>query len=134
MAARRPEECDLRLFEVIATKDIDAALELYESDATFVVGPETVVTGKAAIREVLEGMMAGNATGRLEAVTVVESADGTIAFTRAQGSSTAAGPDGASVTTQFHSIEVVRKQPDGTWRIVIDDPSAAGLASGKPKP
>jgi uncharacterized protein (TIGR02246 family) len=128
MPANRPEECDKLLFEVIETGDIDAALALYEPDATFVVGPKTVVSGHAAIREVLKGMIAGNATGQLEAVTVVESADGSLAFTRAEGTSTGPGPDGESVTTRFHSIEVVRKQADGTWRIAIDDPSAAGLA------
>jgi uncharacterized protein (TIGR02246 family) len=127
MPAHRPEQCDLLLFEVIETGDLEAALDLYEPDATFVVGPNRVVSGHAAIREVLKGMMAANTTGGLDAVTVVSSADGSIAFTRAQGSSTGPGPDGELVTTRFHSIEVVRKQPDGTWRIIIDDPSAAGL-------
>jgi len=127
MPAKRPEECDLLLFEVIETGDIDAAVALYEADATFVVGPETVVSGHAAIREVLKGMIAANTTGRLEAVSVVESADGSLAFTRAKGSSTRTGPDGRAVTTPFHSIEVVRRQADGTWRIAIDDPGATGL-------
>jgi len=127
MPAHKPEECDLLLFEVIETGDLDAALALYEPNATFVVSPGQAVTGHAAIREVLKGMMAANTTGKLDAVTAVPSADGSIAFTRAKGSSTGPGPDGKSITTTFHSIEVVRKQPDGTWRIVIDDPSGEGL-------
>ena len=128
MPANNPEECNLLLSEVIETGDIDAALALYEPDAIFVVSPDQVVTGHAAIREVLQGMIAVNATGKLDAVTAVESADGSVAFTRAKGSSTGPGPDGMPVTTHFHSIEVVRKQLDGTWRIVIDDPSGEGLA------
>jgi uncharacterized protein (TIGR02246 family) len=127
MPTHRPEECDLNLFELIETGDLDAALALYESDAIFVVSPGQVVTGHAAIREVLQGMMAANSTGHLDAVTAVASADGAIAFTRAKGSSTSPGTDGKPVTTHFHSIEVVRKQPDGTWRIIIDDPSGEGL-------
>ena len=128
MPAHRPEECDLLLFEVIETGDLDAELALYEPDAVFVVAPNLVVTGHAAIREVLQGMMAAGATGELDAVTAVLSGDGSLAFTRAKGSSTGPGPDGKPVTRHFHSIEVVRKQPDGTWRIVIDDPSGEGLA------
>ena len=128
MPAHTPEECDLLLFETIETGDLDAALALYEPDAVFVVSPGQVVTGHAAIRQVLQGMIAGNATGKLDAVTAVSSADGSVAFTRAKGSSTRPGPDGKPVTAHFHSIEVVRKQPDGTWRIVIDDPSGEGLA------
>lgn len=127
MQAHTPEECDLLLFEVIDTGDLDAAMDLYESDAVFVVSPGHVVTGHAAIREVLQGMMRANAKGTLDAVTAVPSTDGSVAFTRAKGWSTGPGPDGKPVTTHFHSIEVVRKQPDGTWRIIIDDPSGQGL-------
>ena len=127
MPAHKPEECDLLLFEIIETGNLDAALALYEADASFVVSPSQVVTGHAAIREILQGMIAANATGKLDAVTAVQSADGSVAFTRAKGSNTGPGPDGTPVTTPFHSIEVVRKQPDGTWRIVIDDPSGKGL-------
>lgn len=127
MPARKPEECDLLLFEVIDTGDLDAALDLYEQDAVFIVSPDHVATGHAAIREVLQGMIAAGATGKLEAVTAVPSADGSVAFTRAKGSTTGPGPDGEPVTMHFHSIEVVRKQPDGTWRIIIDDPSGNGL-------
>ncbi len=127
MPAHKPEECDLLLMEAVERGDLDAAVALYEPDATFVVPPGQVVTGHAAIREVLQGMIAANATGKLDAVTAVPSADGSVAFTRAKGSSTMPGPDGKPVTTHFHSIEVVRKQPDGTWRIIIDDPSGEGL-------
>ena len=134
MPAMRPEECDLLLFEVIETGNLDAALDLYEPDAMFVVGPNQVVSGHAAIREVLKGMISANTTGGLDAVTVVSSADGSIAFTRARGSSTGPGPDGNPVTTRFHSIEVVRRQPDGTWRIMIDDPSGTGLDPAEPVP
>ena len=128
MPAYKPEECNQLLFEVVKTGDLDAALDLYEPDAVFVVSPGHAVTGHAAIREVLQGMIAAGATGKLEGVTAVPSADGSVAFTRAKGSSTSPGPDGKPVTTHFHSIEVVRKQHDGTWRIVIDDPSGKGLA------
>ena len=128
MPANKPEDCDLLLFKVIDTGDLEAALDLYEPDAVFVVSPDHVVAGHAAIREVLQGMIAAGATGNLESVTAVPSADGTVAFTRAKGSSSGPGPNGEPVTTHFHSIEVVRKQPDGTWRIVIDDPGGMGLA------
>ena len=128
MSAHTPEECDQLLFKTIDTGDLDAALELYEPDAVFVVAPGQVVTGHAAIREVLRGMLAAGGVGNIEGVTSVVSTDGSVAFTRTKGSATHAGPDGKPVTVEFHSVEVVRKQPDGTWRIAIDDPSGMGLA------
>ena len=54
-------------------------------------------------------------------------ADGSVAVTRTKGRFTSPDLDGKPVTTRFHSIEVVRKQPDGTWRFVIDDPTGEGL-------
>ena len=127
MPAYNPEECDLLLFKVIESGDIEAALDLYEKDATFVVSANQTVTGHRAIRDVLKNMIGAESTGKLDHVTTVLSADGSIAFTRAKGSTTGKGPDGNFITTNFHSIEVVRKQSDGTWRIAIDDPSGSGL-------
>jgi len=124
--AHRPEECDLLLMKAIESGDLDAAVDLYEPSASFVVSPGQVATGHAAIREVLRGFMAAYATGKIDEVATVESADGSIAITRTKGSSSAPGPDGKPVTTPFHSVEVVRKQPDGTWRFVIDDPGGEG--------
>ena len=127
MPAHEPEQCDLLLFEVLEAGDLDAAVALYEPDAIFVVSPDKVITGHAAIREYLRDIIEANATGKLDAVTSVRSADGSIAFTRAKGKSTSPGPNGKPVTTDFHTVEVVRKQLDGTWRIIIDDPNGAGL-------
>jgi len=127
MPAHKPEECDLLLMEAVARGDLEGAVALYEPDATFVVSPEQVVTGHAAIRGVLQAM-AANAIGSVESVTVVPSADGSLAITRTKGSFTSPGPDGKPVTASFHSVEVVRKQPDGTWLFAIDDPGGEGLA------
>ena len=129
MPAHQPEECDRLLMQAVEDGDLNAAVDLYEPDATFVVSPDHVVIGQDGIREVLKGM-AATSTGHVDEVTVVQSADGSIAVTRTKGSVTTPGPDGEPVTIPFHSVEVVRKQPDGTWRFVIDDPGGEGVASG----
>lgn len=127
MPAHRPEECDQLLFKTAGAGDLDAALALYEPDAVFVVGPGLVVTGHEASRKVLQGMLTAGGVGKIQGVTPVTSSDGTIAFTRATGSATHPGPDGKPVSARFHSVEVVRKRPDGTWRIAVDDPGGEGL-------
>lgn len=126
MPAHKPEECDLLLIEAMEKGDVDSMISLYEPNATFVVSPDQIVTGHAAIREVLQGYIAAKATGKVDSVSVVPSADGSVAITRTKGSFTSSGPEGP-VTMPFHSVEVVRKQPDGTWRFVIDDPTGEGL-------
>jgi ketosteroid isomerase-like protein len=35
-------------------------------------------------------------------------------------------PDGQPVEASGKAIEVVRRQPDGTWRFILDDPYARG--------
>ena len=120
MPAHKPEECDLLLIDAIQKGDL-------EPNANFVVSADQVVTGQAAIRDIMQGFMAAKATFNIESVTAVPSADGSIAVTRVKGSSTSPGPDGKPVTTPLHSVEVVRKQADGTWRFIIDDPNGEGL-------
>ena len=127
MPAQKPEECDLLLLKALEQGDLDAAVALYEPTATFVVSPDQVVTGQAGIREVMQGYIAAKATFNIDAVTAVPSVDGSVAVTRVKGSSTSPGPDGKPVTTPLHSVEVVRKQPDGTWLFIIDDPSGEGV-------
>ena len=127
MPAQKPEECDLLLLEALGKEDLDAAVALYEPNATFVVSADQVVTGQAAIRKVMQGFIAAKATFNIEAVTAVPSADGSVAVTRVNGSSTSPGPDGKPITTPLHSVEVVRKQADGTWLFIIDDPSGEGV-------
>jgi ketosteroid isomerase-like protein len=38
----------------------------------------------------------------------------------------AKGPDGRPIEAVGKAIELVRRQPDGTWRFVLDDPFARG--------
>ena len=38
----------------------------------------------------------------------------------------ATGPDGAPFADQGKATEIVRRQRNGTWRFVVDDPRARG--------
>ncbi len=128
MPANKPEDCDLLVIKAIEDGDIETAMSLYEADATFVVTPDQVVTGLDAIREVMQGFMDSQSTFDVEGITTVTSGDGSVAVLRAKGSATGPGPDGDPVTSPFHSIEIVRKQADGTWKFIIDDPGGQGAA------
>ena len=127
MPAHKPEECDVLLTKAFQAGDLDACMDLYEPGATFVASRNELASGLPAIRKLLQGFMEVGTTFSLDNVTAVPNADGSIAVTRARGTSTSPGPDGNPVTTPFHSVEVVRKQTDGTWRFLIDDPNGEGL-------
>jgi uncharacterized protein (TIGR02246 family) len=102
--------------------DIEGALELYEPEATFVAEPGTAVTGWERIREALERFAAMKPTVSGEIQGVRQGGDIALVLNRwhldGQGSE---GP----VVMSGTSADVLRRQRDGSWRIVIDDPWGA---------
>jgi uncharacterized protein (TIGR02246 family) len=125
MPARKPEECDILIAEAIKRKDLEAAVALYEPNATFVLDSGEVVTGRAAIREALRAWIGLDDVRFTTEVKAFQSADGNLAITRGTWSATTKGPDGKPVTLTGKNVEVVRRQPDGTWLFVIDNPRGA---------
>ncbi len=122
MAARKPEDCDYLLTEAINAGDIEAAVALYEPNASFVAQPGQVVTGRAAIREVMQGFVALKPKLTIEA-NAVQSGD--VALLRSKWSLTGTGPDGKPVEMSGNGTEVVRRQADGSWLFIIDNPAGA---------
>ena len=123
MPARKPEDLDTLICQAVNAGDIQAALALYEPNASFVAEPEKVVTGTEAIREVLSGFIAMRPTITID-VKAVESGD--LALLYGTWSLTATGPDGNSINDTGQSREVARRQPNGDWLFVIDDPNGGG--------
>lgn len=123
MPARRPEDLDTLIGQAINAGDIQAALALYEPNASFVAEPGKVVTGTEAIREVLTGFIAMKPTITID-VKAVESGD--LALLYGTWSMSATGPDGNAIKESGQSREVARRQPNGDWLFVIDDPNGGG--------
>lgn len=123
MSARTPADVDRLFAEALSIGDIDGALALYEPDASYVDGDGTVAHGHEQIRAVLAGLAAMRATLDCDEIDVVENGD--LAVLRARWRFNGTNPDGTSFETRGRSIEVVRRQPDGTWRFAIDLPSGA---------
>jgi uncharacterized protein (TIGR02246 family) len=125
MAALKPEDCDLLIFEAIKNKDLEAAVAVYEPNARFVLDSGEVITGQSAIREALRGWMElEDAIFTTELKTFLN-ADEDLALLRGSWSAIAKGPGGKPTTISGKNVEVVRRQPDGTWRFVIDHPRGA---------
>ena len=124
MPARTPEECDELVGKALMEGDLEAALALYEPGASFVVEGGKIVSGTEAIRQVLSGFIALDLKIDKQEVTAFQSGD--IALTSNTYAATVNGPDGNRTSMTGTSAEVVRRQPDGTWLFVIDNPSISG--------
>ena len=101
--------------------DVDALVDLYEADA-WLFGPEGPVQGRDAIRGVWTGFLAMSA--QLTMVTQYAVEQGDIALLSNRWTA-AVGDEEMSATT----AEVARKQADGSWRYVIDNPDATGVVA-----
>ncbi len=102
--------------------DVDALVALYEEDA-WLFGPSGPVQGTDGIRAAWTGVMANVASVDVVTQYVIE--QGEIALLSNRWTA-AIGDDEISATT----AEVARRQPDGTWKYVIDNPDAAGVLAG----
>jgi uncharacterized protein (TIGR02246 family) len=125
MSDIRPEATIERFSELLAQGNLDAMLELYEPDAAFAPQPGETVTGRDEIRAALESFLAvkPHMEGTIE--KVLEAGDTALVANRWRLSGTA--PDGSPVQMGATSADVLRRRPDGSWGIVIDDPwGAAG--------
>jgi uncharacterized protein (TIGR02246 family) len=125
MPARSPEECDRLFGEYVSAGDLDKVVALYEENASFVQHDGQVVHGHAAIRQVLSRLVALRPKFRLNVVKVVAGA-GDLAIVYNDWGMSATGPDGSPIERTGKAIEVMRRQPDGSWRVVIDDPYGRG--------
>jgi len=121
MAAQTPEDCDGLFERYLNAGDLDALVGLYEPGATLLPNPGESAVGQEAIREALAAFVAAKAQIRLRVGQVMRAGDD-LAMLYADWSGHFTDPDGARVEIAGQSVEVVRRQSDGTWRFVLDDP------------
>jgi uncharacterized protein (TIGR02246 family) len=120
MPARTPEEIQALIAAAFNAGDIDAFLQLHEEDATVVVPPDgDRVSGREAIRAAVQPTFALRPTIRNEVVDKLQS-DG-LALIHARWN-LAGTDDGQLVEMSGRATVVSRRQPDGSWRIVLENP------------
>ena len=115
-----PEQVLGSIVEGINTGNLDALMSLYEPGAAFAVQPGNLTHGLAGVREALAGFIAMEGTLELDVTRVLEARE--LALVTAAWSFTGAGPEGEPVRQSARSADVLRRQPDGSWRFVIDNP------------
>jgi ketosteroid isomerase-like protein len=111
--AGEPEGLGRFFVERVNAGDVEGLVALYEPDAAMAFPPGNVATGSDAIREVFEDLVAsGVKLTPGDPQPTLRVGDLALTSTRL---------DSGQVTT-----EVARRQPDGTWRWVIDQPNVLG--------
>jgi uncharacterized protein (TIGR02246 family) len=120
LPAHSPEEIHALIAAAFNAGDLDAFIDLHEEHAATIVPPEgRRVTGRDAIRAAVEPIFALRPSARIEVVGKLQ-ADG-LALTHAR-LDVVAGDGDQRLEVSGHGTIVSRQQPDGTWRIVLDNP------------
>ena len=100
--------------------DVEGLLALYEPEAVYVGAGAEELRGHAAIRGMLEQMTALGIRNRLELLSLTEIGD--LALERTRWTMQFPGEDGQTNEQCGHSTVVLRRQPDGGWKMIVDHP------------
>lgn len=109
IAATEPNDLGRYFIERGNAGDVDGLVALYEPDAVLAFPPGSLATGHAEIRRVYERFVAAApvlAPGRQHPALV----SGDLALTA------------STLTTGETTVEIARRQPDGSWLWVVDQP------------
>lgn len=107
--------------------DIDAVMRSYEPGAAILFEPGQPVTDETQLRQMFAGMAAAKPVFTYSGHEVVVSGDTAIHI--APWQMTAHTPDGQEIKQSGLSVAVLRRQTDGSWKMVIDNPHGARLLS-----
>ncbi|MGA9318675.1 MAG: nuclear transport factor 2 family protein [Nitrososphaeraceae archaeon] len=115
-----PEEVLNSVIDGINAGDLDSLMTLYEPLACFASQPGQLAKSPDGIRESLRGFIDMNGKLDLKVKRVLKASD--LALVTSEWSFSGTGSDGKHVDITSKSADVLRQQPDGTWRFVIDNP------------
>jgi uncharacterized protein (TIGR02246 family) len=114
-----------RIFtERINAGDLDGAAALYELDARFVTPSGETLVGREQMRRVLAGLIDAKTRMQCRVVQAVVAGDVAVLYTDFQRTTVEAS--GKTVESNQKAIEVLHRQPDGTWRLIVGDPNGRG--------
>lgn len=111
---RRPEDAHTTLAAAYNTGDLATVLSMYDVNGIIVPEPGKPVSGKDNFESAVKDIL--SIKGKMEIKTVYCLRSGDIAVGRSEWSIT----DGSEVKVSAKGIEVMKQQPDGTWKILID--------------
>jgi len=113
-APRKAEDVHATLANAFNTGNVDVVMSMYDVSGIIVPEPGKPVSGPAKFEEAIKGIL--SIKGKMEIKTVYCLQTGNIAVGRSEWNIT----DGSDVKISAKGIEVMKQQPDGTWKIIVD--------------
>lgn len=115
-----PETVHELFAKYVNEDNIEGLAALFEPHAVIIDRDGTIIKGIKAVRDYLEMLLSFRP--RLVS-TVVHIIDmGEVAILVSKWTMTGSTADGCEITDGGRTYDVIRRQPDGTWRIVAQNP------------
>jgi ketosteroid isomerase-like protein len=111
---KKPQDAHATLAAAFNTGSVATVMSMYDVNGIIVPEPGKPVSGKEKFEEAIKAIL--NIKGKMEIKTVYCLQTGNIAVGRSEWNIT----DGGEVKISAKGIEVMKQQPDGTWKIVVD--------------
>lgn len=111
---KRAEDAHATLAAAFNTGNVATVLSMYDFNGIIVPEPGKPVSGKEKFEEAIKAIL--SIKGKMEIKTVYCLQTGNLAVGRSEWNIT----DGNEVKVSAKGIEVMKEQPDGTWKIIID--------------
>jgi len=127
MPAYSPAEIHTLYRSAFNLGDVEALVALYEPNAVLVVDGNNV-SGHENIKSTLKSILQRQGRMTLETRSVIEAQQGLAVIHGGWVVEYATGAP--ELVNRGLSTEVVRKQPDGTWLFVIDNPYTPSQVKG----
>ncbi|WP_299476013.1 DUF4440 domain-containing protein [uncultured Roseibium sp.] len=109
--------------------DLDKVMKTYENNQTIMFQPGEAVSDGIAARQIFEQFAAVSPKFSYSGHEVI--VEGDLAIHIAPWRMNGRDPEGNPVTGDGLSIAVLRRQPDGSWKMVIDNPHGSHLMGSK---
>ena len=118
MTARRVDEI---FQEAMNECDLEKAMSLYDDNAVFVQEPgKPEIRGKDKIREAIRQFQSVKPQLKVEVVQFVEAED--VAFYTLKWEIKGTSPEGEEIHMASYDGNVAKRQEDGSWKTIIDNP------------
>ena len=111
---KRAEDTHSALAAAYNTRDLNTVLSMYDTNGIIVAEPNNPVSGKERFEAAVKAILA--VEGKMEIKTVYCLQSGDTAVGRSEWSI----KDGNETKISAKGVEVMKRQPDGTWKVLID--------------